>query len=104
MKISNAENGPSHGHELMISAPPCSYFVDHPEEDYDACKWGVQPHELEHMMTLSQVLHDQHGLQTSLKPPLAWRMITRHSRFDEFSASDLRMLKDLLAPQTICYG
>ena len=89
------------GHTLMVSCPPESHIIEHPEVPYpyDEEQQRHKP-QLASLMNLSQRLN----LDGEITPVMAWSMLLSHPRFSEFTAADFEVIRDDLKGKVRCYG
>jgi len=91
------------GHALMATAPPHSHIMETPKEKYPhQMPLDMGPEGLSKLLDLSNRLPFDH--YSEITPVMAWTTILRHERLIEFTAIDLKSVRDDLSTKVRCYG
>ena len=88
------------GHALMITCPPESHVVNHPEVKYPHKAPDLQMPDLLKLLDLSNRL----PLDGEITPIMAWSQVLRHERFAEFTKEDFAVMQEDLRAKIRCYG
>ena len=99
-------DGETNGHALMLQSPimsrcPAPIKTDTKRERIDpSVTWSMPAWEIEKLLKLSRTI----SLEGEITPVEAWQRIKQHPAWATLDQERLDALKQVLAPEVMCYG